>query len=90
MRLRVRVPLLRPAASPRPALTFRCDLDCDYVLTARRGQTVVTRKGTAVGNVDKRVTLGRLKPGRYLLRLEVTATLNRGPTRTLGARLTVP
>jgi hypothetical protein len=35
------------------------------------------------------VTLGRLKPGRYLLRLEVTATLNRGPTRALGARLTI-
>jgi Cellulase (glycosyl hydrolase family 5) len=90
MRLQVRVTLRRPTSSPRPAVTFRCDLDCSYVLTARRGQKTVVRKGTAVGNVDRRVTLGRLAPGSYLLRLEATAALNPGPTRTLGARLVVP
>jgi hypothetical protein len=90
MRLSVRVTLRRPVASPRPAVTFQCNLDCDYVLTARRGRKAVVRTGTAVGNVDKRVMLGRLAPGPYLVRLEATATLNRGPTRTLGARLVVP
>jgi Cellulase (glycosyl hydrolase family 5) len=90
MRLRVRVPVFRPAASPRPLVTFRCDLDCEYVLTARRGRTVVRRTGEAIGNLDQRVVLGRLKPGRYLLRLEATATLNPGPTRSVGARLVVP
>jgi Cellulase (glycosyl hydrolase family 5) len=90
MRLRVRVQAFRPTASPRPAVTFRCDLDCSYVLTARRGSTLVTRRGTAVGNVDKRVLLGRLGPGTYLLRLDATAPVNPGPTRTVVAHLRVP
>jgi Cellulase (glycosyl hydrolase family 5) len=90
LQLSVRVTLRRPVASPRPAVTFRCDLDCTYVLTARRGQRVVTRKGTAVGNLDKRLLLGRLVPGVYLLRLEATAAVNPGPTRAVGARLTIP
>jgi hypothetical protein len=90
MRLRVRVTLRPPIASPRPSVTFRCDLDCNYVLTARRGTKIVTRRGTAIGGVDKRVTLGRLEPGAYLVRLEATATLNPGPTRIVGARFRVP
>jgi hypothetical protein len=90
MRLPVRVPLVRATASPRPTLTFRCDLDCAYVLIFRRAGTVVKRTGTAVGNVDKRILLGRLRPGTYPLRLEVTATVNPGPTRTVAARLVVP
>jgi hypothetical protein len=90
MRLAVRVPVVRAIASPRPTLTFRCDLDCTYVLTVSRAGTVVKRTGTAVGNVDKRVLLGRLKPGTYLVRLDVTATVNPGPTRTVTSRLVVP
>jgi Cellulase (glycosyl hydrolase family 5) len=90
LRLRPRVTLLAPASLPRAALTFRCDLDCDYLLTARLGRTIVTRRGHAVGNRDKRVLFGTLRPGRYILRLAVTATVNRGPTRTVSTRLSIP
>ena len=89
LRLRPRVMLLRAAAAPRPTLTFRCDLDCEYLLTARGGKRLVTRRGRAVGDVDKRVLLGDLRRGRSVLRLTVTATVNRGPTRTVSTRLTV-
>jgi hypothetical protein len=89
MRLRPRVTRLQPSATPSPTLTFRCDLDCDYVLTARHGKTVVTRRGTAIGNVDKRVPLGRLRPGAYVLRLAVVARVNRGTARTVSSRLSV-
>ena len=89
MRLRPRITGVRAAATPRPTLTFRCDLDCDYVLTARRAKTVVTLRGTAMGNVDKRVVLGRLRPGAYVLRLTATASVNRGPARTVSTRLSV-
>src|SRR5919198_220424 len=61
LKLRPRVTLLRAAATPRPAVTFRCDLDCEYVLTARHGKSVVTRRGRAIGNGDKRVLLGSLR-----------------------------
>jgi hypothetical protein len=90
LRLRPRVTLLRSTAKPRPAVTFRCDLDCEYVLTARRGDILVTRRGRAVGNADRRVALGSLRPGRYLLRIVVTATVNRGPTRAVSGRLLIP
>src|SRR6266540_4306093 len=90
LRLRPRVTLIRSTATPRPAVTFRCDLDCEYVLTARRGDTLVTRRGRAVGNGDRRVALGSLRPGRYVLRLVVTATVNRGPTRAVSGRLLIP
>jgi Cellulase (glycosyl hydrolase family 5) len=90
LRLRPRVMRLVAKAKPQPTVTFRCDLDCDYTLTARLGKTVVTRTGTAIGNADRRVALGRLRPGRYTLRLSVIASLNRGPTRIAGARLVVP
>jgi hypothetical protein len=89
MRLRPRISRVQVAATPRPTLTFRCDLDCDYVLTARRGKTVVTLRGRAIGNVDKRVALGRLRPGAYVLRLTATASVNRGPARVVSTRLSV-
>jgi Cellulase (glycosyl hydrolase family 5) len=89
LRLRPRVLHLLAKSKPLPAVTFRCDLDCDYTLTARKGTTVVTRSGTAVGNLDKRVTLGRLRAGRYTIRLTVVARVNRGPTRTAGTALLV-
>jgi hypothetical protein len=89
MRLRPRVLRIVAKAKPQPTVTFRCDLDCDYTLTARSGKTSVTRSGTAVGNVDKRVTLGRLREGRYTIRLTVVASVNRGPTRTAGTGLLV-
>jgi hypothetical protein len=90
LKLRPRVTLLRAAATPRPAVTFRCDLDCEYVLTARHGKSVVTRRGRAIGNGDKRVLLGSLRPGSYALRLAVTATVNPGPSRAVSARLSIP
>jgi cellulase (glycosyl hydrolase family 5) len=90
LRLRPRVTMLQSSATPRPTLRFRCDLDCDYVLTARRGKTLVTRRGRAIGNGDKRVALGRLRPGRYVVTVAVTATLNPGPVRTASARLSIP
>ena len=89
LRLRPRLTHVNATADPRPTLTFRCDLDCAYVATARRGKTLVTRRGTAVGDVDKRVLLGRLKPGIYGLRLVVTAAVNPGPVRTFSTRLVV-
>jgi hypothetical protein len=89
LKLRPRVSHLLAKAKPVPTVTFRCDLDCDYTLTARLGKKVVTRTGTAVGNKDKRVTLGRLRPGRYTVRLSVTASVNRGTVRTAGTRLSV-
>ena len=85
-----RVTRVHAAATPPATLTFRCDLDCDYVLTARRGKTVVTVRGRAIGNVDKRVKLSRLRPGSYALRLAVTASVNRGAARTVSATLVVP
>jgi hypothetical protein len=90
LRLVPRVTRVRAAATPRPTLTFRCDLDCDYVLTARRAKTVVTLRGRAIGNVDKRVTLSRLRPGSYALHLAVTASVNRGAARAVAANLVVP
>ena len=89
MRLQPRVTRLRAVATPTPTLTFRCDLDCDYVLTVRRAKTVATRRGTAIGNVDKRVALGRLRPGSYVLRLAATARVNRGPARIVATRLSI-
>jgi hypothetical protein len=89
MRLRPRITHVLARAKPQPAVTFRCDLDCDYTLTARSGKRIVTRSGTAVGNVDKRVTLGSLRPGRYTVRLTVVARVNRGPTRSAGTALLV-
>ena len=90
LQLRPRVTLLRATATPRPAVTFQCDLDCDYVLTARLGRTTITRRGRAVGNVHRRVVLGALRSGRVALRLAVTASVNRGPTRTVSAWLSIP
>jgi cellulase (glycosyl hydrolase family 5) len=90
LRLRPRVTLLQSTATPRAMFSFRCDLDCDYVLTARRGKAHITRRGRAIGNGDKRVVLGRLRPGRYVVTVTVTATLNPGPARTASARLSVP
>ena len=90
LRLRPRVTLLQATDTPRPMLTFRCDLDCDYMLTWRRGKTLVRRQGTAVGDADKRVALGRLRTGRYVFRLAVAATVNRGPTRTVSTSLNIP
>jgi hypothetical protein len=89
LHLRPRLMRLRATATPTPVVTFRCDLDCDYVLTARHGRTVVTRRGTALGNVDKRVALGRLRPGGYVLQLTLVASVNRGTPRTFSARLAV-
>jgi cellulase (glycosyl hydrolase family 5) len=89
LHLRPRLLRVRATAKPSPSLTFRCDLDCAYVLTARRGTTVVTRRGTAVGNVDKRVALGRLRPGGYALQLSVVASVNPGAPRTFSAHLAV-
>jgi hypothetical protein len=71
-------------------LSFRCDLDCDYVVTARIGGKLVTRRGRAIGNADKRVALGRLRPGRYVVRIAVMAPLNPGPIRTISTRLSIP
>jgi hypothetical protein len=90
LRLRPRVTLLQSTPTPRAMFRFRCDLDCDYVLTARRGKALITRRGRAIGNGDKRVVLGRLRPGRYVVTVTVTATLNPGPARTVSARLSVP
>jgi hypothetical protein len=89
LRLRPRVTRLLAQAKPLPTVTFRCDLDCAYTLTAKLGTKTVTRTGTAVGNTDKRVALGRLRPGRYTVRLSVVASVNRGPARTAGTRLSV-
>jgi hypothetical protein len=90
LRLRPRVTLLRAQSTPRPVLTFRCDLDCDYVLTLRLGRKLVTRRGRGIGNVDKQVLLGNPRPGRYLVRLAVVAPVNPGPTRTVSTRLSIP
>jgi hypothetical protein len=90
LQLRPRVTLLSATATPRPSVTFQCDLDCDYVLTARLGATTITRRGRAVGSVRRRVVLGGLRHGQVRLRLAVTATVNRGPTRTVTARLSIP
>ncbi len=89
LRLRPRVIRLRTTAKPVAAVTFRCDLDCEYTVTARRGARVVTKTGTAVGNTDKRVTLGRLLPGRYAIRVAAVATVNRGAARTATAALLI-
>jgi hypothetical protein len=89
LRLRPRVSHLLAKAKPQPTVTFRCDLDCSYTLTARLGKQVVTRNGIAVGNADKRVTLGRLRPGRYAVRLTVVASVNRGPVRTASTGLLI-
>jgi hypothetical protein len=90
LKLRPRVTLVQPTATPRPMLSFRCDLDCDYVVTARIGGKLVTRRGRAIGNADKRVALGRLRPGRYVVRIAVMAPLNPGPIRTISTRLSIP
>ncbi len=89
LRLRPRVSHLQARAKPQPTVTFRCDLDCSYTLTARSGKKVVTRTGIAVGNADKRVALGRLRPGRYTVRLTVVASVNRGPARTASTGMLV-
>jgi hypothetical protein len=87
---------LRPRLTPLhltdapPAATFACDLDCDYVLTLRRETGVLLRRaGRAVANREARVALGRLTPGRYLVRVTVTAVLNRGAPRTVTAGLAI-
>jgi len=89
LHLRPRLSHVAAKAKPQPAMTFRCDLDCDYTLAVRSGKTTVTRTGTAVGGADKRVLLGRLKRGRYTIQLSVVAHLNRGVARTAGARLVI-
>jgi hypothetical protein len=90
LRLRPRVTLVRPTAMPRPMVSFRCDLDCDYVVTARVGGKLVTRRGRVIGNTEKRVPLGSLRRGRYVVRIAVTATVNPGLARTVTAPLSIP
>jgi hypothetical protein len=67
-----------------------CDIDCNYTLVLRAGRRTIRRLvGTATGTVAKTIRLGRLRPGTYLLSASLTAPVNPGPPRLLGARFLV-
>lgn len=88
---------LRPHASvavhvtDRARADLRCDIDCRYSLTVRAGRrTFARRHGRAIGGVTRRVMLGSLPSGQYVLAGSVTAPLNPGPPRRVARRFAVP
>jgi hypothetical protein len=67
-----------------------CDIDCNYAMVLRSGRRTVRRlAGTAVGAVAKTIRLGRLRPGTYVLNVTLSAPVNPGRPRALGARFVV-
>ena len=90
---------LRPRGSlavsvrPLPArATLRCDIDCMYVVTVRRGSRVTGRvRGRALGGVARRIRLGLRGSGTYTVQASLSAPVNPGPPTVVRAvRFTVP
>jgi hypothetical protein len=84
---------LRPRATLKVAgarARLRCDIDCAYVIVVRSGRRTIRRlAGTAVGTVTKTIRLGRLRPATYVLTATLSAPVNPGRPRVLGARFVV-
>ncbi len=88
---------LRPRVSLAVRVTervradLRCDIDCAYSLTVRAGKrTFARRHGRAIGAVTRRLALGSLPSGKYVLAGSVTAPVNPGRPRSISRRFTVP
>jgi hypothetical protein len=93
------VPAVKKALWPRGTalagktpLTFRvqCTLDCAYrarLVPAAGGRPALELRGTVVGGILSRVRLPLrpVKPGRYVLRVTLTAPVNPGRARTIAS-----
>jgi hypothetical protein len=69
-------------ASTPVKVRLSCSIDCTgaiFIESVPGGRPVATRALDLVGGEFRRTSLGRLAPGRYRLRLSVTATVNPGP-----------
>jgi hypothetical protein len=82
------------ALSPFPQATLLCNIDCTYVVTLRRGGSVVRRsRGRAVGGRPKRIRLGALSGGgaAYTVAASLRAPVNPGrPTIIRALPFAVP
>lgn len=82
-------PKLVKAQWPKPGrasvvvkVRLACSIDCTgvvFVESVPGGRPVATRALALVGGEFRRTPLGRLAPGRYRLRVSLTATVNPGP-----------
>ena len=75
------------AVRPVPQATLRCDIDCTYVVTLRRGSRVADRsRGRVIGGLPKRIRLGSLRSGlHYTVTALLSAPINPGHATVLGA-----